>query len=751
MNMQKQTTEQKSVNESQEVVKQKSQSPASVSASAATLSSSAPIGTSKKNLYERVSLWTIACATLLLPIFFLPVFNINFFYAKFGLATVAVLVAAITLTLQVLNDRQVERYSILNFGFVFILPVVYIISSLFSNPRGASLMGNGADLDTAYFFFLGSVLVYVASRVFRAKHTVFLLTLGMVSVSSIISLFHILRFVFGPDFLSFGLFTTISSNTIGGFNELSIYAGLSVILSILALELASIQKSIRIALYVSLTLSLVLMGVTNFNLQNNVFGLGVAVSLSAVIALFSLVLFIHKKVASVHSKLPAVSLSVLLISLVFTIAIVPISNFVLPKVGITQNDVLDVRVAPLAGLNVALETYKSGIKEALLGVGPNKFFIAWGKHKSIAPQDSVNMTPFWNVDFNASSGVVSTTFVTAGILGLLAWVFFFALLVYYIVRLLKKVAEPEKDPAAVFVAWVVSAGTVYLWLVSILFTSGPTILFLAFIFTGLLLATLVREEIVSTKIVQWDIRTYWRGFLTTFAMVVLIALFMYVGYIWQQRVYAAIQIQQAARTLQVDSTKVTEAEVFALKAINTYFNTSDLRLASEIALIRPVKLISENQGIVPAEKLTQEIVNDISFSINAARRAAIDRGASPDYRDWLQLGKAYEAATFLGATSTATLAVESYAEAERLNPTSPVPPYLIGRLYSFARGFEVAEAKLKRAVELKSDYVEAAELLRSINEMNKGQKNPTIVIPEDSASSTKATEKANTNTQAPKR
>lgn len=708
------------------------------------------ISVSKKNVYETVVLWAITLATLLLPIFIVPVLNINFFYAKFGLVTMAVLVAAITLTLQVLNDRRIERYSILNFGFIFILPIAYTISSLFSNPRGASLMGNGADIDTAYFFFLGSVLIYLASRAFRAKHTVFLLTLGMVFVSSMVSLFHILRFIFGPEFLSFGLFTTVTSNTIGGLNELSIYAGLGVILCILALELASIQKSIRISLYVSLILSLGLMCVSNFNLQNNLFGLGIAISLSAIVALFSLILFIHKKVASVNSKLPVISLSVLLVSLVFTIAIAPISNFVMPKIGITQNDVLDVRVAPLAGLAVAVETYKDGIKDALVGVGPNKFFIAWGKHKPVAPQNSVNTTPFWNVDFNAASGVVSTSFVTVGILGLLAWIFFFVLLGYYIVRLLKKVAEPDKDPAAVFVAWVVSAGSIYLWLVSILFTSGPTILFLAFVFTGLLLATLVREEIVTTKIVQWDIRTYWKGFLVTFAMIVLIALFMYVGYIWQQRVYAAVQIQGAARTLQTDSTKVTEAEVLALKAINTYFNTSDLRLASEIALIRPVKLISESQGVVPAEQLTQEIVNDISFSINSARRAAIDRGVSPDYRDWLQLGKAYEAATFLGATSTASLAVESYAQAEKLNPTSPVAPYLIGRLYTFARGFDIAEIKLKRAIELKPDYAEAVSLLNSINELSKGQRTPAITIPEGSASatSTKSDAKA---TSTPKR
>lgn len=745
MNLQKQSTGQKSTNETQDVTKPVHQD--------SGVTPTVPQSVSKKSLYEKVTLWSVTVVALLLPIFFLPVFNINFYYAKFGLVTVAVLVAAITLTLQVLNDRQVERYSILNFGLLFILPIVYTISSFFSNPRGASLMGSGADLDTAYFFFLGSVLVYLTSRAFRAKQTVFLLTLGLVFVSSLISLFHILRFVFGPKFLSFGLFTTVSSNTIGGFNELSIYAGLCVILSVLALELAAIQKNIRIALSTSLVFALILMVVTNFNLQNNVFGLGLAISTSAIVALFSLVIFIHKKVASVQSKLPVASLAVLLVSLVCTIALTPISSFVLPKIGITQNDILDVRVAPLAGVRTALETYKTGITEAIVGVGPNKFFVAWGKHKSVNPQDSVNMTPFWNVDFNAGSGAVSTSFVTVGILGVLAWIFFLSLLVYYIVRLLKKVAEPEKDPASVFVAWVVSAGTMYLWLVSILFTSGPTILFLAFIFTGLLIATLVREEIVSTKIVQWDIRTYWKGFLTTFAMVVLIALFIYVGYLWQQRVYAAIQIQKAVRTLQTDSTKVTEAEVLALKAINTYFNTSDLRLASEIALIRPVKLISESQGIVSPDKLTQEIVNDISFSINSARRAAIDRGMSVDYRDWLQLGKAYEAATFLGATSTATLAVESYAEAERLNPTSPVPPYLIGRLYSFARGFDVAEAKLKRAIELKPDYVEAVDLLKSVTELSKAQRNPTIVIPEDSASSTKATEKntTNTNTTTPKR
>lgn len=707
----------------------------------------------KKSIYELVILWTITISVLLLPIFVVPFFQVNLFYAKFGLITVTVLIAAITATIQVLNDKQIERYSVLNYALIFILPIAYIVSSMFSSPRGISLMGNGADIDTAYFYFLGSVLMCLISRVFRSKHTIFLLTLGLVFVSFIVSLFHIIRFVFGPEMLSLGIFTSITSNTIGGLNELSVYAGLSVLLTILALELASIQKSIRIFLYIGLVFSICLLGVTNFNLQNNIFGLGIGISLSAIVAFFALVLFIHKKVAGVKNKLPVVSFSILLITLALTIAIAPISSSLFPRIGITQDDVLDVRVSPLASLTVAVDTYKDGIKDAIVGVGPNKFFIAWGNHKPVVPQNSVNTTPFWSVDFNVASGVVPTSFVTVGILGLLAWVFFFLLLGFYIVKLLKKVAEPDKDPAAVFVAWVVSTGSIYLWLVAILFTPGSTILFLAFIFTGLLLATLVREGIVSTKIAQWDVTTYWKGFSITFAMIVLIALFMYIGYVWQQRVYAAVQIQEAARTLQVDSTKVTEAEMLALKAVNTYFNPSDLRLVSQIALLRPVKLISESQGAIPKDRLTQEIVNDISLSINAARRAAIDRGASPDYRDWLQLGKAYEAATFLGATSTVSLAVESYAQAERLNPTSPIAPYLIGRLYTFARVFDIAEIKLKRAIELKPDYAEAVSLLNSIADLSKGQRNPAVVIPQDNASSTKSAVKAASTTQAttPKR
>jgi hypothetical protein len=690
------------------------------------------VASNARNWYDKISFWAVTVAILLLPVFVIPYTNIGFYYAKFGLITVAVLVATITCILQVLNERRVEGYSAFQYAFMFGLPILYVISSLLMTHSNLGLMGNGAETDTAYFFLLGSMLMYLVSKFYRSKHSVFMIILGMVAISSLVALFHVLRFIFGKAFLSFGLFGSITSNTIGSFNELGIYSGLAILISILALELTSIRKGIRSLFYVAIILSLAVMAVSNFNFVQNIFGLQFGVALSALVVFFSLILFIHKKVASPKEKLPAVSLVVLLISLVLTIGASSISGVLLPHIGLSQNENLDVRVSPVAAYDVTAGAFAGGIKDAIIGIGPNSFYEAWGKYKPA----EINGSDFWNVDFNMSSGFVPTTFVTVGILGTLMWIFFLGAILFYVIKLLKNVAKPDRDATSVFVAWVVSVSTAYLWLVSILYTSGPTIVFTAFICTGLLIATLIREDIIKTKIVLWDISTYWKGFSVTFAMVVVIALCMYLGYVWEQRVYASVQIQQAAGLIQADPAKVTEAEAIALKSINTYFNTSDLRFASELGLIRPSDLISKSQGVVPADKIDQQTVNDITFAIGAARRAAIDRGMSEDYRDWLQLGKAYETATFLGATSTAMLAVESYAQAERLNPTSPIPPYLIGRLYAFARGFDVAESKLQRAVDLKPDYADAVSLLQSVKSVNRdGQKGATgLPIGQDASS-----------------
>jgi hypothetical protein len=211
-----------------------------------------------------------------------------------------------------------------------------------------------------------------------------------------------------------------------------------------------------------------------------------------------------------------------------------------------------------------------------------------------------------------------------------------------------------------------------------------------------------------------------------------------------------MQVQEASRVFQKDNAAISSVQLKLLKAINIYFDPATLRLASDISLIRPTALVAQAGGVVSQDKLTKDIVSDINFSISAARRAAIDLGPSEDYKDWLQLGKAYETATFLGATSTATLAVQSYLEAEKLNPTSPVPPFLIGRMYALARGFDVATQKVEQAITLKPNYTEATALLKSIHDAElKGQYIPPgDLAPAPAISGTETTSSPKINSKA---
>lgn len=690
-----------------------------------------------KNKYEKVLFWILIVSSSVLPLFVLPGMNIAFSYAKFGLVTFSVLTGLIILILDFLGNKTLEKYPKKVLLGIFLVPFSYAVSSLIHTHSTLGLIGNGAEIDTFFSVLLGSFSILLISKVFRSNRSVFSYFLILTSISTLILLFHTLRFFFGPSFLSFGVFNSITANTIGSFGELGIYAALTMLISLLILELVSVQKRLKIALYVSLVLSYIVLLVTNFSIVLNLLGTGIPLTLLALTTIFVLFIFIHKKVTSHQRGLPKVSLIVLLVLILTTIMSNQIQSLVTPHIAFQENETLDVRVTPSASVDLALKQYSEGVVPMLFGTGPNTFYSAWASYKPVNGPDSVNITPFWNVDFNLASGFIPTAFVTSGILGGISWVWFILLVVYFVSKLIRKVTTTGSDSVTVCVSWIASIATVFLWTMVVLYTTGVTILFMAYISTGMLFALLIKEGIFETTEFVQQASTYWKNFMVTFVLVIGIISCIYIAFIWQQRVYASIQVQKATSVLSSNPQKITEAQNLMLKALNAYFNPSDLRYASEMLLVRPIKLINSAQGVVAPQNMTQEVLNDISFSINSVRRAAIDRGLSRDYKDWLQLGKVYEAATFLGATSTASLAVQAYAEAERLNPTSPIPPYNIGRIYALAREFKAAEEKLMKAVELKPDYIEALNLLETVKKGNQSVRD--IPLIQQSASSTATT------------
>jgi len=684
----------------------------------------------KKGAYETIPSYALAALLVLLPVFFIPLLHVSFVFAKMGLLFLVTAAALVCLILNVLNERKVGIPSGLYLGVVAALPIAYLASSIFSKDQTGSLIGQGTETDTLFFVTVATVLMVMVARFFGDKRRLLTSVLGLLLISLLVSGFHVLRYIFGASFLSLGTFTTITSNTVGSFSDLGIFAGLAVILSILTLEFLFLSRNVRIGLGISLGLSLIVACVSNFYLVTDLFGLGIPLTLSSVLALFSLVILIHKKVSSPKRSFPHVTLVVFLITLAFTVQTQNIASMIGGAIGISQNDALDIRVSPSGTGYVAGKVMAEGTQSALVGAGPNRFFAAWAAHKPIALSDSVNTTSFWNTDFNLGFGYIPTSVVTSGIIGGLAWLAFLLLLAYSIYRLFRQMLKTDRDPLTIYSALVASIGSAYLWLFAVAYTPGPVVLPLAFFFTGILGSILISEKIIAVRFVSWEKAGYWKSFAAVFALVLSIALLVGIGYIWSNKLIGSIYADKALSVLQESSPDIATAEALVSQAISHDSSSAYLRLYSDVVLARPLQLITKDAGSVPPADITQGIAADMYRSIGAAEYAAFGKKTSYDYHDWIQLGKTYEAATFLGATSTAQRAAQSYAQAEMLAPTNPLPSFMLGRLFVYARQKDLALSELKKALALKPDYGDALKLLQALNAAEPA------VTPEASLSST---------------
>jgi hypothetical protein len=397
--------------------------------------------------------------------------------------------------------------------------------------------------------------------------------------------------------------------------------------------------------------------------------------------------------------------------------------------------VTDVRIYPSDTLDIAKHVYREGKTSALLGTGPNRFYTAWALYK---PQE-VNQTVFWDRNFNTGFGYVPTAMVTVGILGMLAWVISILVVLYSIYRLSKVFLKGAKDQLAIYSGLVAMISTLYLWFMIIAYTPSAVILVFTFFFTGILGSLLLQEEIVSLRTISWEMSGYWKSFAIVFVLVMSITGLVGVGYIWSNKLIASVYADKAMQVLQQETPNITEAQMLMGKAISFSKAHLYLRIYTDLSLVRSTQLITKSGGIVPQSEITNEIADDIYKAIATAEYSAFGEGkgskdTSADYQDWIGLGKVYEVASFLGATSTPILAVQAYSQAGLLNPTNPTPLFLIGHIFAYTKEKDIAIDYLTKALKLKPDLVEAQTLLKELQGSVVGTKVDTV---ETSATTTK--------------
>lgn len=640
------------------------------------------------NKLDRVSFWSLFAVITLLPIFILPFTKIPLETSKGFLLVIGLAVSIISWAAARFSDGKIviPKSWLLISGMGIVL--AFLLSALFSSTLKISFFGTMLDLGTFWFIFTAFLLMLMSSIIFKDLRNAKKVLFGIALSSTIVLVFQIFH-LFLPNTLSLGILYEKTGNLLGSWNSIAVFSGLLSIVSILVLEFLSVSRSMKIVFSVIVALSLLLVTLVNFPTAWIMLGI------------FSLFVFIYKVSISISKQkeerqrsFPIASFVVVMVSLMFFVSGSLIGGFLPDKLGISNTE---VRPSLPATLSVAKSVL---VKDPILGTGPNKFNEAWGMYKSGA----INETIFWNASFNESSGLIPTFVVTTGLLGTIAWLIFFILLLSVGFKLLLSSHKEGTLDVKVFMFYLMS---LYLFVASLFYTIGPVLFLLAFAFLGVFIGLSVNNK--SEK--EFNLSFLEDTRKSFFAILILIAIMMIsVAFVFKytERFISVVYFQKA-----VGASSIEMAESNIKNAVSLYQNDLYLRTYAQIYLIKINSLIADaNNGTNMKDEDKAQLQINFDQAIKSAQLAV--EYNKMNYLNYEVLGSVYEAGVSLGATDAFDKAVESYNSAIKLTPLNPTLKFNLARLFLSSGKTKEAKGYAEEALSQKSNYLESIILLSQI-------------------------------------
>ena len=633
----------------------------------------------------------------LLPLLFVPVLVAPFGYTKVMVVLIALCISLVLYSLSVLRSGVVAIGVSFPLCALWSVAIIAGISSLLSGSLRDSLMGYFFSIHSTVFVAM-LALVATVWMIMRPSKIAIMKTYLLLVVSALVLVcFHTLRLIFGADFFSLGIFTGITSSPVGTWNDLALFLGLTIILSLVCLEQLYLTKVGRGFLATVTILSLCLLGVINFFTVWIVIGFA-----SLVLVVYTLGKDRFSKTRLSHESPEErdltsffVALVVFVVSAFFMIGGASLGSWISHY---TQVDYVEVRPSLEATSNIARSVY---VDNAFLGVGPNKFVDAWRLHKD----QSINTTLFWNTDFRAGSGYITTFFVTTGVLGGLAWVVF---LVSYFITGVRKLFSPVYDDKVWYFIGVSSfVSSLYVWGVSIIYVPGPVILLIGALCTGISLRAFHVLSGLPTKEIAMNTNRR-TGFVLTFIAILVIVASVGVVNV-AVRHYSSIYTFNKSLILMQEGGGVAEIERKILDAYALSVNDVFLRRIAEYQLARLNSLVQLTE-LTEAQALefSEASTNGIRFAQEAIR---ID-GEEP--ANWAVLADIYSVLTLTGIEGAADRAREALIRYRNLDPQSPIP-YLKSAMVEIRdENYVAARANIEEALNRKSNYSEAFYMLAQL-------------------------------------
>jgi tetratricopeptide (TPR) repeat protein len=637
----------------------------------------------------------------LLPLLFIPTIAAPFEYTKVFAVFLGIFLALILYSLSVLRSGLLRVSFSYALGALWLVVLSTLLSGLLSGDFTDSLIGDLFSVHAVAFTTLVA-LIPTTVVLLAAGKTVVMRTYKLLAFSTIVLvLFHILRIVFGTDMLSLGVFMSNVATPVGSWNDLALFLGLVVILSLVALEQLALTKVGRISTGIVTLGALFMLGVINFFTVWIV--LGVA---SLVVVVFTLgrdrsgdaqLLLMGGDTQKAQSFASlGHALVVFFVSVLFVVGGSTLGAGISRLTGI---EYVEVRPSFEATADITRAVYE---ENALLGAGTNRFADAWRMYKDT----SINATVFWNTDFNAGNGYIPTFFVTTGILGGLAWMLF---IVVYAVTGARRLLSPGNagDRVWYFIAVASFVSALYIWGISLVYVPGVVMLLIGALQTGISLHAFSvlggKEGTVIT--VSGNRRA--RFVLTLVTVIVIIGS---VGVLYAAgRHYSAIYAFNTSIAGMQSGASIEATEGRVASAFQLFSSDVFARRVAEYQLAKMNTLVGISQ---PDEGQQRQFNEAVTYGINAANIAIENDPDEP--ANHTVLGNIYSLLTSVSVEGAYDRAAEQFDRVQALNPKNPLPLLERAILEARAGNIEAARTRIAEAIALKSNFVEAFFLLSQI-------------------------------------
>ena len=657
-------------------------------------------GASREPILERIATYFLAGLMGLLPILFLPMLSAPFQFTKTALALTLTLSVFIFFVVARLREGVLSLPYNLVFGALWALPLAYVVSALFAAPNlPMAFLGQRIETETVLFIALMALLTTLIPLLVRSKQRILSVYTGLFFSFAILVIYQGLRLMAGADFLSFDIFTTTTSNLLGKWNDLGIFFGLTAILSLITLEGLRLKMVFQVVLYGVLVLSLFFVALVNFT------------PIWITLGIFALAFFIYSffrerlhgatgeltpTTALKYPKISILAVVVLAISAVFIFWSATLGNALANYFEISH---LEARPSWASTVDILKGTYA---QNAILGSGPNTFVNQWVTFKP----SPINSTLFWNVDFSSGIGAIPTAFVNTGILGALLWILFLGSFLVLGVRSL--LLRPTGEGFSYYLTLSSFIASVYLWIFMVFYVPNVVVVVLAFLFTGLFLASLRHQGMLKEKRFSFAENPK-MGFVSVLGLTVLLILSLVGLYVVGQRYVSATQFQRAIVNLNM-SGNIAEAKEKVSNSLATLEMDTQHQFAAELQIMRLNEIVNSTEGT--ADDRRQLFQDELATAIQHGQRATELR--PENYQNWLTLGRVYGSVVPLQIQGAYENAKVAYEKAALLAPHNPQVYLALAELEAVKPDNAAAKEYLNRALTEKNNYTAAVFLLAQI-------------------------------------